>query len=131
MSSEDANEKVREIYFTIKRNLPSESNADPDSPLVVRSNRAVTIVGKFPCRHIQIITRLYKSPAEVLIGFDVDACAVGYDGTQVWGSERWIRAINKRYNLVNRTRRSFTYESRLFKYGQRFFERSFRDIYIS
>ena len=28
--------------------------------------------------------RLYSSPSEILSGFDVDACAVGYDGTQVY-----------------------------------------------
>jgi hypothetical protein len=32
---------------------------------------------QYPFRHIQIVLRLYSSPAEVLTGFDVDACAVG------------------------------------------------------
>jgi hypothetical protein len=48
-----------------------------------------------------VILRLYKSPAEVLLGFDIDSCCVGYDGTDVWCQERFRRALTKRYNLVN------------------------------
>jgi len=52
----------------------------PDTVICFRSKYAVTLVSKYPYRHIQIILRLYKSPAEILMGFDVDCCAVGYDG---------------------------------------------------
>ena len=34
-------------------------------------------------RRVQIILRLYSSPAEVLMGFDIDSCCVAYDGTSV------------------------------------------------
>jgi len=75
----------------------------------------------YPCRHVQIILRLYKSPAEVLFGFDIDSCTVGYDGQRVWMMERGRRALTKGYNLVNMSRRSLTYEVRLFKYSKRGF----------
>lgn len=52
--------------------------SNPFPSIVVRSTHAVTIVSQYPYRHIQIVLRLYKSPAEVLMGFDVDCCAVGY-----------------------------------------------------
>jgi hypothetical protein len=32
---------------------------------------------------VQIILRLYTSPAEVLLCFDVDCCCIGYDGRNV------------------------------------------------
>lgn len=35
----------------------------------------VTILNPFPFRHIQIVLRIYLSPAEVLMGFDIDACS--------------------------------------------------------
>ena len=49
----------------------------------VRSLRTVTLVSEFPYRKIQIVLRLYKTLAEVLHGFDVDACSVGFDGHTV------------------------------------------------
>lgn len=51
----------------------------------VRSLRTVTLVSEFPFRKIQIVLRLYKTLAEVLHGFDVDACSVGFDGHTVRG----------------------------------------------
>lgn len=88
---------------------------------VIRTSRAVTILNSYPYRHVQIILRLYRSPAEVLLGFDIDACTFGFDGRDVWAMERGRRALNKRYNLVNKSRRSMIYEQRLFKYSKRGF----------
>jgi len=44
---------------------------------------SVTLVGLFPHRHVQVVLRIYRSPAEVLMGFDLDSACVGYDGTRV------------------------------------------------
>jgi hypothetical protein len=55
------------------------------------------------------------------IGFDVDACCVGFDGSRVWVHQRAHRSMVKRYNLVDMSRRSLTYESRLNKYRKRGF----------
>jgi hypothetical protein len=55
----------------------------PTNAIAFRSTHAITIISEFPYRHIQIVLRLYKSPAEILMGFDVDACSVGYDGERV------------------------------------------------
>lgn len=38
------------------------------------------VAAQFPIRNIQIILRLYKSPAEILAGFDIDCACFGYDG---------------------------------------------------
>ena len=42
---------------------------------------------------MQIVLRLYNSPAEVLMGFDVDACACGYDGSRVFVCPRTAMAF--------------------------------------
>jgi len=65
--------------------------------------------------------RLYKSPAEILMGFDIDCCSVGFDGVRVWANPRCARALKMQYNLVDLTRRSPSYEVRLFKYSKRGF----------
>lgn len=88
---------------------------------MVRTKHAITIIGQYPVRHTQIILRLYKSPAEILMGFDVDCCCVGYDGKDVYALPRAKRALTKRYNLVDMSRRSLTYETRLYKYAKRGF----------
>jgi hypothetical protein len=44
-------------------------------------------------RDIQVVLRLYHDPAEVLLGFDIDSCCVGYNGTHVYCLPRWQRAI--------------------------------------
>ena len=40
-------------------------------------------MSEFPYRKVQIVLRLYKTLAEVLHGFDVDACSIGFDGHTV------------------------------------------------
>eukprot|EP00004_Rigifila_ramosa_P006668 TRINITY_DN1758_c0_g1_i12.p1 TRINITY_DN1758_c0_g1~~TRINITY_DN1758_c0_g1_i12.p1 ORF type:complete len:903 (+),score=178.72 TRINITY_DN1758_c0_g1_i12:636-3344(+) len=113
----EATQTLRHIYETVKANSKTSKTLR-----VIRTKYAVTILGEWPhSRHIQIVLRLYKSPAEVLMGFDIDACCVGFDGESVWTLDRCRRALTKQYNLVDLTRRSLTYESRLFKYSKRGF----------
>ena len=77
---------------------------------------------QYPHRNIQIILRLYSSPAEVLAGFDVDAPCCAYDGDRVWANSRAIVSMMRQSNTVDVTRRSPSYEVRLAKYCSRGFE---------
>ena len=43
----------RHVYDTVKAN--TEGRCD-----VIRTRRAITILGEFPYRHVQIILRMYK-----------------------------------------------------------------------
>ncbi|KAJ3214239.1 Protein mono-ADP-ribosyltransferase parp4 [Dinochytrium kinnereticum] len=99
----------------------SPSRLDEKDILLVRNIRSLTMVGQYPRRQIQIVFRLFKSPAEVLMGFDIDSCCFGYDGKKVYALPRALRALTRRYNLVDMTRRSASYEFRLFKYAKRGF----------
>jgi hypothetical protein len=72
-------------------------------------------------RDLQVILRLYRDPAEVLLGFDIDSCCVGYNGKSVLCLPRFKRAITMGLNLVDESRRSTSYERRLLKYSQRGF----------
>ena len=56
------------------------------------------------------------------MGFDVDSCAVGYDGTNVVVCPRTALAMMTQSNTVDMSRRSPSYEMRLAKYAQRGFE---------
>jgi len=57
----------------------------------------------------------------VLHGFDVDACAVGWDGVHAFAAPRAYRALALQYNFPDLSRRSPTYEWRLYKYAKRGF----------
>jgi hypothetical protein len=90
LDEESANKKLEEIYEAVCEGIPEKA-------IAFRSQHAITIVSKYPYRHIQIVLRLYKSPAEILMGFDVDCCSVGYDGKKVWTLPRAHRALSHGY----------------------------------
>ncbi|RIA90033.1 hypothetical protein C1645_661896, partial [Glomus cerebriforme] len=97
-------------------------NTVPCNVACFRSKHCVTILSQYPYRHIQIVLRLYNSPSEILTGFDVDCCSVGFDGENVWALPRAHQAIIKQRNIIDLTRRSPSYEMRLAKYAERGFE---------
>lgn len=137
LNEEQANEKLKEIFFSIQEALPCPPICFRypiawNSTQIFRSKHAVSIVSQFPYRHIQIVLRLYKSPAEILMvsvfwyrqqekGFDVDVCGLGFDGQKVWMTPRAHYALTHQANTVDMERRSPTYEMRLAKYSQRGF----------
>ncbi len=108
--------KIRDIYAAIKK------SKFPKEPTIIRTKHAITFVIGYPTRHVQIILHLYKSISEILTGFDVDCSCVAYDGHTVYASPRGLAAYIFRINTVDLTRRSPSYETRLFKYFERGFE---------
>ncbi|KAJ3336079.1 hypothetical protein HDU93_003703 [Gonapodya sp. JEL0774] len=118
----EATAKVKEIAKVILGYADSKKRETGDErSFVVRTQHAITFVCPYPFRRIQIVLRIYKSPAEVLMGFDIDSCCAGYDGNSVWILPRCARALTMGYNLVDLTRRSPSYEYRLYKYSRRGF----------
>ena len=81
-----------------------------------------SLLAQYPYRSVQIVLRLYSSPAEILAGFDVDAPCCAYDGDRVWANPRAIVSMMRQSNTVDMTRRSPSYEVRLAKYSSRGFE---------
>ena len=67
----------------------------------------------------QVILRLYRTPSEILHGFDVDSCCLGWDGEYLWATQRAHFALSQGYNTVNFDRLSPSYEHRLIKYATR------------
>ncbi len=84
-------------------------------PIITRTKNSITYsTGLHP--KIQIILRLYRTPSEVLHGFDVDCCAVGYWQGKFYMTQRAAYALRRGYNTVNLNRLSPSYEHRLLKY---------------
>lgn len=115
MTEDQAKEKIQKIERHIRDSILSETTT-------VRTKNAITIVSEYPVRHVQIVLRIYRSISEMLAGFDVDCSCVAYDGTQVWASPRTLTACMTQINHIDLSRRSPSYENRLFKYARRGFE---------
>lgn len=76
---------------------------------------------QFKKQKVQFVFRGYRTIDEILLGFDVDCCAVAYDGDDVWFSERAALSLAHATNYVDFDRLSTTYEYRLNKYRRRGF----------
>lgn len=94
LGPEDANRKVEHIYDTWVRNLPATAQR-----LVVKNAKTITLIPSYPHRRIQIILKLLPSFTDVLLDFDLDACAVGFDGSRVLMLPRCARAIETGYSV--------------------------------
>lgn len=115
LSPEQAELKINAIYEAVRDSVPWDVTC-------VRTKHTVSIHSQYPYRAVQIVLRLYSSPAEILAGFDVDAPCCAYDGERIWASPRAIVAMMRQCNTVDMTRRSPSYEVRLTKYSSRHFE---------
>jgi hypothetical protein len=82
---------------------------------IVRTANAITFQRSWPQRHVQVILRMYDSPVDVRCSFDIDCCACGFDGRDVLVLPRARLAINRAVNVIDPTRESPTYDTRLWK----------------
>ncbi|KAH8111009.1 ankyrin repeat protein [Phellopilus nigrolimitatus] len=121
LTPEQAEVKINQIYEAVRNSVPWDVTC-------VRTKHAISIHSQYPYRSVQIVLRLYHSPAEVLAGFDVDAPCVAYDGTHVLANPRSVTALMRQANTVDMTRRSPSYEVRLAKYAARGFEVHIPDL---
>jgi len=130
LDAEAATTKLRATVDFLRRRMAdveaaaaaSENvSSDSASERLLLSSHSVTLLGGPLWPTVQVVLRCYSSPAEVLLGFDVDCCCVGFDGQRAWANSRGLRALSHRVNVVDLTRRSTTYEQRLIKYAGRGF----------
>ncbi|KAJ7205227.1 hypothetical protein GGX14DRAFT_645103 [Mycena pura] len=89
-----ATEKIKHIFQVFRANLPRGAPT-----LVVRNSKTITFYSDFPTRRIQIVLKLVKSPKDVLLNFDLDICAIGWDGSNVWMLPRAARALETGFNI--------------------------------
>lgn len=117
LSKEEAIDRIVALNNQLRRQYRGDV-------LVVRTPRSLTFATGWPRRNIQVILRLYQSPSEVLIGFDLDCVGFLFDGSNVLCLPRAMRALNCKFNVADPTRqtlRTNTYEYRLWKYSKRGF----------
>ncbi len=108
--------------------LPRILRSAPDyeigyySPTVlkIRNKRCLTLkIAEY--HRVQIIFRLYSSKSEILHGFDLGTSAVGFDGENVLFTSLGKFTYEYRCLIADTSRRSTTFEARLYKYWRRGF----------
>jgi len=115
-SPADASRICRDVYSALA--------VDDEIWIITRCRGVVNISDLQSQLTVQVVLRLYESPAEVLLGFDVDCACVGFDGTSVWALPRCLRALKHGVNVLNPLHAwpsRATYEYRLVKYASRGF----------
>jgi hypothetical protein len=121
-TAQEATRIARRIFFALA--------VDNERWVIVRSRGVITMhnwVGTGVLKvglKVQIVLRLYDSPAEVLLGFDCDCCCCAYDGRDVWVTPRCLRALRTGLNILNPLHswpNKPSYELRLAKYAFRGF----------
>ncbi|KAI4166976.1 MAG: hypothetical protein LQ343_007581 [Gyalolechia ehrenbergii] len=134
LTPEEANLKIKEMYQIWSTNHTNNSanamNVTIGSEhIVIKNAKTINFVPTFPGRRIQIILKLLPSPLDILLNFDLDACAIGFDGSRVLMLPRCARAIETGYSVFTMDlvwghhlgNRRETQEIRVFKYADRGF----------
>ncbi|KAI4247086.1 MAG: hypothetical protein LQ352_006233 [Teloschistes flavicans] len=132
LTPEEANRKVEEVYNCWFSNLATSgtnSGTTRSDIIVLKNSRTINFIPKYPNRRIQIILKLSASPLDILLNFDLDACALGYDGSRVLLLPRCARALESGYSVFTMDliwghhlgNRRETQEIRVFKYADRGF----------
>ncbi|KAL8867203.1 MAG: hypothetical protein Q9174_005813, partial [Haloplaca sp. 1 TL-2023] len=131
LTPEEANQKVEEIYKVWGSNEHDRCmrTGEDFQLMIVKNSKTINMIPKYPGRRIQIILKLLASPLDVLLNFDLDACACGYDGSRVLMLPRCARALETGYSIFTMDliwghhlgNRRETQEVRVFKYADRGF----------
>lgn len=94
--------------------------------VVLRNNKKTTFCvgdehdhmeGNLGRKYQFIHSRSYAGKGSVIGGFDITAAACCYDGENIWMTGMCAFSLDNHLNVVDPTRRSTTYESRLRKYS--------------
>ena len=85
----------------------------------VITDYSATVDFGFTNTKIQLISRLYNTKKEILYGFDLGSCAVGFDGESIEFSLAGKFAQEYNLNILDTTRFSLNHNARLKKYFDR------------
>lgn len=113
LSEDDAEKKIKEIYHVIRERYYLRNLEVSRSKNVININ---ALGDKY-----QIILRLYRTPSEIIHGFDVDCCCMLYipKENNIYMTKRCKYSLEQGYNTVNFERLSPSYPHRLAKYASK------------
>ena len=135
LSPADAEKKALEIEQVWKINLSRENT----QTLITKNNKTITLIPSYPHRRLQIILKVLPNPTAILLNFDLDVCALAFDGSKVFMLPRCARAIETGYSVFTMdliwgshlSDRRSTQEARVLKYADRGFGIRFLPSYAN
>ena len=118
-SVDDASSRIEE--FIEKLNSPDVLYSENSISAWIDKDWILAKVGiKFKVNlKVQFIKRIYSSPAEILYGFDIPACAFLYDGMDTYCTPGALLSFQNKIIYLDPSRASRSYGYRLVKYGMR------------
>jgi hypothetical protein len=114
-SPEAAAAKVAHICDVLIANAAKRG----DTIGIFRTRHSVTFASAYPRRPVQVILSPFSSPLEVLLGFDLDAPSLAYDGARLRAAPRALRAVAAGVNVLRTSALNSRGSERLFKYAKR------------
>jgi len=90
----DVSKKIKHIYEIINKN--SESDV-----LTIKTKNTITFCSDYPNRQVQIVLRECCCTFELLTFFDLDVCAVAYNGDKVLCIPRFLRCYRTDTNFID------------------------------
>ena len=66
---------------------------------MVRNTKTVTFLISYPTRRLQVILKLSASPTDILLSFDLNQCAIGFNRTSIVMLPRCARALETGYTV--------------------------------
>lgn len=133
LTSEEANRKIEHIYEVWYKNTrgcqDSSTASEAADQMIVKTAKTITFIPRYPSRRIQIVLKILPSPLDLLLNVDLDACALGFDGSRVLMLPRAARALETGYSTFTMDliwghhlgNRRESQEPRVFKYADRGF----------
>ncbi|KAG4427397.1 hypothetical protein IFR05_017121 [Cadophora sp. M221] len=113
LSKDAAREKIKEICQSIQKSVKNKFR-------ISTHKHFIELILPPGYRRVQIILRLYSSITHIITGFDVDCTCTAFDGQNIFASPRGLAALVTKTNIIDITRRSPSYEIRLWKYSGKF-----------
>jgi len=129
VGTKEPEQRLRDIFAVMQKNQEKHTSAVKSKMLVTRSKNAITffrVIGPKPmgtAPPVQVITTLYTSPLELLLGFDIDSCCFAFVATdnKVVCTPRGQRALQHSVNVADTAHAGPNYCRRLEKYADRGF----------
>ena len=93
---EAAAAKVEHIDAVLRANAAKRGA----TVMVARTKHTLTFFGAYPFRCVQVVCAVFPSAAALLLEFDLDCCALGFDGVRVLAPPRAVAAVTQRTNIM-------------------------------
>lgn len=106
--------------ITFKRDIPRDARGELHEQFKTRE--PVHRIPNTKSKYVQVILREYKTPSEIVHGFDLDCCGYILVDNRLYYTVRSKYSTELGYNFFDPTRSSPSYPNRLAKYNLRGFD---------